>query len=48
MSLWFLGKKQHGRKYYYSVSIPWPFIWITLIGIVIALLLPLLTWLRGL
>ena len=48
MSVWFRGKFQQGKKYYYSVSIPCLFFLITLIGIVIALLFPLLAWLRGL
>jgi hypothetical protein len=46
MSIWFRGKKRNGKKYYYSVSIPWMLLLITLIGILFALLLPLLHWLR--
>jgi hypothetical protein len=40
MSLWFRGRSRGGKIHYYSVSIPWFFILMTLVAVVVALLLP--------
>lgn len=46
MSFWIRGKSRQGKRYYYSVTIPWMLIWTVCISIVLFLLLPLMGWLR--
>jgi hypothetical protein len=43
MSLWFRGKNRQGRRYYYSVSIPWGL----LLTVIVIILMLLLLWLRA-
>ena len=47
MSLWFQRKDKSGRTHYYSISVPLLFCVALLIGIAVAILLPLLQWLRS-
>jgi hypothetical protein len=46
MSFWIFGKKKHGQRMLYSVSVPWE-LTIALVAILIALLLPLIQFLRS-
>jgi hypothetical protein len=47
MSFWFRRKHKQGRVYWYSVSVP--VLWaIAVLGVILALILPILQWLRGL
>jgi hypothetical protein len=45
MSLWFRKRDKQGRLYYFSVDIPLLFV-VAVIGILVALLLPVLARLR--
>jgi hypothetical protein len=47
MSFWLPGKRKDGKRYLYSVSIPMTLV-IIMMGLLIAVLLPLLQWLRAL
>jgi hypothetical protein len=47
MSFWLPGRHKDGKRYLYSVSIPMMLL-ITAMGILLALFLPLLQWLRAL
>ncbi len=46
MSIWFRRRDGQGRRYYYSVSVPW-FFALTFVAILVALVLPLLLKLLG-
>ena len=47
MSLWFRRRDKQGRVHWYLVGVPWVLV-IVVIGLAIALLLPLFEWLRSL
>jgi len=47
MSLRFRRRDKQGRVHWYLVGVPWVLV-VVVIGLAIALLLPLFEWLRGL
>jgi hypothetical protein len=50
MSFWLRRRDKQGRVYWYSVSVLtlFAFFVIALLGLILALILPILHWLRGL
>lgn len=46
MSFWLFGRRREGRRWLYSVGVHWPMLW-TLVALILALLLPLVAWLRA-
>jgi hypothetical protein len=47
MSFWLRRRDKQGRVYWYSVSVPYLVV-IAVLGIILALVLPILQWLWGL
>jgi hypothetical protein len=45
MSIWLFGRRRDGRRWLYSLGIPWTLLF-QLFALAVALLLPLLAWLR--
>jgi hypothetical protein len=46
MSIWFFGRRRQGRRWLYSVEIPYMLLPL-LLALAMAFLLPLLAWLRA-
>ena len=47
MSFWLRRKDKQGRVHWYLVGVPW-LVAIAVLGIILALILPILQWVRGL